>query len=312
MGGKNLIDNVKKMPKIEYVFNQGISPYAVEIQSSTIDWAKKINVLNETTTIEKYKKQNIGYLASRAQPYDSFLDVRLASEYLLLFCMLDDYSDLVTNPLDFKDYSDRIISILKGNPTDKDNFLSGWEDWWERVKVGTPIDWQNRITESITKCFEAMTLEIGQQFKNQIPKVHDYINNRQHSGSVLVCFDLIERGGKRYLPIEARSNLFMDLITSAGKITNWTNDILSLEKELRDGEMHNLVISVQKHSQISMQESLDYVKKMLNTEINKYNELKKHLLNLNNPYKEKLKQYIYYLETGVRGNYEWSMRTKRF
>lgn len=214
----------------------------------------------------------------------------MTSDYLLLFCMLDDYSDSVTDPLEFKKYKDNIISILKGNPMEKrDAFLIGWENWWERVKKDTPIDWQNRITESIKKCFEAITWEIKQRINGQIPKVNNYVNNRQHSGSVFVCFDLIERGGGRYLPIEARSDLFIDLINSASKITNWTNDILSFKKEIKNEEIHNLVICVQNHNQGSIQESLDYVMKMLDEEIVKYNELKKNLLSLNTPFGKKIK-----------------------
>lgn len=50
--------NNVKLPKIEYVFNGGVSPYANDVQSSTIDWAKKLNVLNEAKKVERYKKQS--------------------------------------------------------------------------------------------------------------------------------------------------------------------------------------------------------------------------------------------------------------
>ncbi|WP_158258892.1 terpene synthase family protein [Staphylococcus succinus] len=42
--------------------------------------------------------------------------------------------------------------------------------------------------------------------------------------------------------------LLKELINSANKIANWTNDILSLDKEIRDGEVHNLVICIQKQN----------------------------------------------------------------
>lgn len=306
--------NVKKIPEIEYVFKGGISPYAFRVQSSTIDWAKKLNVLNETKMIEKYKNQNIGYLASRAQPYDSFSDINLTSDYLLILCMLDDYSEKVQDPHEFKYYSDNIISILKGNDnlTEKDAFLIGWENWWKRVKVGTPLEWQNRITKSITNCFEAIMWEIRNRINNHIPKVEDYVINRQHSGSVFVCFDLVERGGNRYLPTDVRNDLFIDLVNSASKIANWTNDILSFKKEVEEGEVHNLVICVQKQNQTSMQDSLERVKQMFNNELSKYNELKQQLLIENKSYNKELKKYIFGLESAVHGQYEWGLRTKRF
>lgn len=306
--------NNVKLPKIEYVFEGGISPYANDVQSSTIDWAKKLNVLNEAKMVERYKKQNIGFLASRAQPCDNFSDIILTSDYLLLLCMLDDYSEQALDTHVFKYYSDNIISILKDNenPIENDTFLMGWKNWWERVKLGTPLEWQNRIIVSITKCFEAIAWEIRNSINNQIPRVEDYVINRQHSGSVFVCFDLVERGGRRYLPAEVRNGLFTDLINSASNIANWTNDILSLKKEIDDGEVHNLVICMQKHNQVSMQDSLEQVKKMLDHELSKYNELKKEFLNVNKPYEEEIQKYIFGLEFAVRGQYEWGLNTGRF
>lgn len=301
----------KKLTKIEDEFIGGLNPYSISIQASTIEWAKELKLLSGNN-LNKYQRQNISYLASRAQPYDSFQDVMLTSDYLLLFCMLDDYSDNVQDSIEFEKYSNDIIAILNEDTTyTEDVFLSGWEDWWGRVKIGTPLEWQNRIIKSIAECFKAISWEIKNQKRNKIPIVEHYINNRQHSGSVFVCFDLIERGGKTFLPKEVRSDLLVELINSANNIANWTNDILSLEKEIEDDEIHNLVICVQKQSRTTLEDSLEYVKKMLDLEISKYNELKEKLF-IEQPCNSDIKKYISRMENGVRGHYEWSIRTKRF
>lgn len=306
--------NVKRLEKIENELNGGISPFAMDVQSYTMEWAKEFNLLNESTLRKKYEAQNLGYLASHAQPYDSFSDIVITSDYLLLLCMLDDYSEEVLDPVEFINYSDNIINIVKGNKTymEKDYFLIGWENWWERAKLNTPLDWQNRILENMMECFKSITWDIINRLNNQIPKVDEYIINRQHSGSVFVCFDLVERGGKRYCSNNARNNMFTKLIHSASKIANWTNDILSLEKEIKNGENHNLIISIQNQRQTSVQDSLRCTEQMLDLELDTYKNLKSNLLTENSPYREIREKYIIGMEAAVRGQYEWGLNTGRF
>lgn len=308
------MEKVKQIPKIEYILEGGISPFATRVQTFTIEWAKERNILNEPSLLKSYEIQKLGYLACRAQPYDKFSDIMLTSEYLLLLCMLDDYSEEVSNPDDFSDYSGKILNILRGmNPPIKgDDFLKGWEDWWGRVRVGTPKEWQIRIIDSISKCFKAIMWEINNRIRNIIPNVHEYVLNRQHSGSVFVCFDLVERGGMRYCANKFRDEVFVDLVNTASKIANWTNDILSLEKELKNGESQNLVISVHRQNKTSISDSLEHVLQMLDIELYKYTKLKNRLLTTNSSYKEIVEKYIVGMEAAVRGQYEWGLRTGRF
>ncbi|MEP9851670.1 hypothetical protein ABDK10_03130 [Staphylococcus aureus] len=304
--------NINVIPVLENNFSGDISPYAEEIQKVTIEWAKEFNIL-QNDNFKKYERQNIGYLASRVQPYDSFQDVRITSDFLLLTCMLDDYSDQVKKPEEFKEYSQKIINVLKNKDVyKKDPFINGWHNWWQRTRKGTPIEWQNRIIRSIDKCFESISWEIENEVENNVPNIENYIEKRQHSGSVYICFDLVERGDATFVTSNVRNKDFDELITSANKIANWTNDILSLKKEIDNGEIHNLVISVQKENGCTIEEALLNVKKLTIEEIKKYSVIKNKLHENNMPFNGNIIKYISRVENAVRANYEWSLTTKRF
>lgn len=304
--------NTNRLPEIEENFDGSVSPYADEIQKSTIKWGKEFGFLH-WGNLSKYEKQSIAYLASRAQPYDSFRDVRLTSDYLLLFCILDDYSDNSKDENEFEEYSNKIISIFNGDTNYiEDPFLSGWEDWWKRIKVGTTVEWQNQIIKSIKSCLESITWEIKNQKNGYIPKVESYIEKRQNSGSVFVCFDLIERGGGVFISSKYSMGLLKELIVSANKIANWTNDILSLDKEIKDDEVHNLVISIQKQNGNTIEESLKQTKKIMELEIDNFYRIKDKIFRFNKPFDSNIIKFISRLETAIRGHYEWSIRTKRF
>ncbi len=51
------MDNVKMIPKMEYILEGGISPYAMDVQRATIKWAKDLKILNKDTKVSKYEKQ---------------------------------------------------------------------------------------------------------------------------------------------------------------------------------------------------------------------------------------------------------------
>lgn len=304
--------DTNKLPKIEDNFDGDINPFAKEIQQSMIEWAKEIGLL-DINNINKYKSQKIAYLASRSQPYDSSENVRLTSDYLLLFCMLDDYSENVKEPNEFKEYSNKIIEILKGDVIYiGDPFLNGWKDWWRRVQAVTPLEFHHLLIKNITECFESITWEISNQIKKEIPTVDDYNENRLYNGSSFICFNLIEIGGGKLLPTKVRYYLLSELITSANNLVNWTNDILSLKKEIENEEIHNLVISMQKQNGNTIEESLKDVKNILDSEIDKFNELKTKVYELNQPFDSNIIKYISRLENVIRGHYEWSLKSKRF
>ncbi len=145
-----------------------------------------------------------------------------------------------------------------------------------------------------------------------MPDIETYIEKRQHSGSVYICFDLVERGDATFVTTNARDKNFNELMTSANKIANWTNDILSLKKEIDNGEIHNLIISVQKENDCTIEEALLNVKELTVLEIKKYSELKNKLYAYNEPFNRKIIKYVSRVENAVRANYEWSLTTKRF
>ncbi|MEK4051010.1 terpene synthase family protein [Bacillus pumilus] len=303
---------VKKIPKIEECFEGSIHPFVQRVHEDTVNWAKMNNLMNDSN-LKRYERQKISYLAGRSQPYDSYDSVRLSSDYLLLFCILDDYSDNLNNQKLYDIYSKKIIEILNERAFyDDDTFLYAWHDWWKRLSIGMPDEWKKRIIQSIQNCFNSIKWEIKNEKEKYIPTLEEYVNHRMHSGSVFVCFDLIERGGRSFIPASSRSILLRNLINSINKIVNWTNDLLSFKKEFENDEIHNLVIILQKQENCSIETALDRAKEMLNIEINTFIELKNKVFISNEPFDSGMIKFISRLENGVRGHYEWSMKTKRF
>ncbi len=194
--------------------------------------------------------------------------------------MLDDYCEQVTDVMEFKGYLEAIMQILKGKAVhvpEEDRYLFGWNDWWTRVKDVTHPEWQKRFIDDTEKYLEAQIWEVNNRNNNQVPRVEDYIMNRQHTGGVFPCFDLIEAVDRIYLPPEARNRIVIELTKAANNLIVWSNDMMSLQKEVVVGEVHNLIVVLQHQRQISLQAALDQAAEMHEVEVEKYLNLERKL-----------------------------------
>lgn len=294
-----------KTPDFKYPFQSNIHSFADQIQKHTIEWADQKKLFRNNKLKDQFDREKLGHLAARIHSNDSFIDCRLTSDYLLLFCMLDDESDRVQNSKEFKKRISSILSLIRGEPSIEvaDETLNSWRDWWERVKKGTSFKWQISFIESLTECFRALVWETHYRMSRKIPLVEDYLYYRQYTGSVLVVFHFIERCKER----KEHHPLLLKITSHANNIINLTNDIMSLRKELRLGDVHNLVICIREQKQISLEEAIDEVKRMHDYELKQYLKLEQELL------KEKeVKQFIKGLQSSISGYYEWCLDTGRY
>ncbi len=147
---------------------------------------------------------------------------------------------------------------------------------------------------------------------SQVPHLEDYLVNRKYSGGILLVFDLIEAVEGIYLPTEVRNTYIRSLVSMANNIGLWTNDMLSLQRELALGDVHNLVVVLQHHHQIPIQEALDRAMEMHDLEVKKYLELEKRLYEQKKPYENELKKINDWSSICLRGNLDWSMMTGRY
>jgi Terpene synthase family 2, C-terminal metal binding len=63
------------------------------------------------------------------------------------------------------------------------------------------------------------------------------------AGAMIPTFDLIEFVHDLDLPVQLRVHpLYFDLVASAADVVCWTDDLVTVDKEMAHGDVHNLVI----------------------------------------------------------------------
>ncbi|MFJ6738976.1 terpene synthase family protein [Streptomyces sp. NPDC091279] len=118
------------------------------------------------------------------------------------------------------------------------------DDLWPRTAERMSADWQHRFADHHHACLAAYRWQAA--VRNGIlpaPTLADYITRRRFSYGGYVFFDLIDLvEGVRLTERFYAERTWHDLTAAASDAMAWTNDIISLPKDLRDGERTNLLV----------------------------------------------------------------------
>jgi hypothetical protein len=83
---------------------------------------------------------------------------------------------------------------------------------------------------------------------------------RRDAGAVMPSFDLIEFAAATALPAGVYySRAYQRLLTTAADVVCWTNDLMTLEKEMTYGDTHNLVCVVSEAAGMTLDQAIDDV-----------------------------------------------------
>ncbi|MFE0631394.1 bifunctional terpene synthase/polyprenyl synthetase family protein [Streptomyces sp. NPDC058864] len=94
--------------------------------------------------------------------------------------------------------------------------------------------------------------------RHEVPTPEAYVSWRRVSGATGWFFDLIEYAQESELPPAIWfSPACRALREAAADVIGWTNDLFSVEKELRSGETANLVLVLRHHHGLTLDEALD-------------------------------------------------------
>src|SRR6185503_11354465 len=100
--------------------------------------------------------------------------------------------------------------------------------------------------------------EADNRAREQVPSLSLFQAMRTYCGGTLSCFELLPITDKIDLPAEARNHAVVKQMAEvAGKVISFCNDLFSLEKERRHGDVHNLVLVIRHDDETSWREAFE-------------------------------------------------------
>lgn len=315
MGGRLL--EIIQLPEFYCPFPPALSPHVEAVQPRLNQWMQERRYLRTDAALKQFKAGRFAWVTGRAHPDASFESVLIVATYMSWLFMVDDLCDeaaLGREPELLKAQHQELIEAMKHprSARGEDNpLVAGLAEIWERMRQRAPPGWEERFIHS----FEDYTLgcqwEAENRANQRVPPLAEYMEHRRRSSALFLFFDLIELVEQVALPARLHEQVYT-LKVLANDMVSWFNDIVSFEKEVRAGDVHNLVILLQHEYRLSPQAAVEQAARLFNARMREYVDLQQRLPSFGAEFDGPFQRYLLGLRSWIRGNMDWSYETGRY
>jgi germacradienol/geosmin synthase len=238
-----------------------------------VEWARGIGLLDGLWSESYFAGLDLAHMAAGTNPDGTPEDINLATDWATWRTYADDYvpavfgatHDLVGAKLAI----DRLAEFmpLDGGPTpEPTNQLEvGLTDLWQRTIEPMSMPARREFRATVTSTTESWLWELVNQAENRIPDPIDYVEMRRRTFGADLWMSLARLDHLAVVPEEIYQNRVMhELVTAAYDYASFTNDLFSYQKEIEfGGELHNIVLVVQKFLNVDRLRARDFVIKLM-------------------------------------------------
>lgn len=312
------------LPELYCPFASSINVHAEAIDEATVDWARSFELLPGEADYRMLGNTGIGRLAARTHPDVPLNELQLISDWYAWMFFRDDMGDeseVGRHPGELSAADGRFLDVLEGaEPTDSDEPLDHAlhdlrERLRERLRSRSLTDVRmRRFVRTVREHLEATLWEATNRALAAPPDLTSYLRMRPLTVGLSVMTELTEIIERTHLPTEVREHTTVRRLTQAShNVACWANDVLSLEKELKYGEVNNLVVVLRYEYGLTLQQAIDQVAEMHNDEVRTFVELAAHLPSFGTAaVNTNLGRYVSALRARMRGLLDWSHESGRY
>lgn len=306
------------LPQIFCPFPAGLHPDSEIAEQQTGRWGNHWGLLRSERARQRFERLRYGVFMGQAYPYTSRERLLLIADFNTWLFTLDDRFDegaLGRDPTALHALHRECLAIMHGAPvsTQSDPWLQAATDLRARfLSLSTPTWWVGFV-DQLGRSFAASRWEARNRLLQRVPIEQSYRRMRRYTGAVYVFLDLIEFAQNLELSESMRADpSIQSLRRKANNVICWFNDIVSLEKELRAGDMHNYAVVIHHQRGVSLADAVDMVVYFHNREVASFEReqlRRRTVVNATNLIED---QYVDALALWIRANYDWSLATIRY
>jgi 5-epi-alpha-selinene synthase len=275
-------------------------------------------MLDASRGFPRYRAAEFVKLLARAHPFCSQRALELANDWGTWLFVWDDFcdrSELASRPDLMRDETTRFLKILDraSVPELTSPLACALHDLRGRMLAMADDAWFSRFSASVRAYFDACIWEASNRHARAVPAHHTYVRMRPHSGAMYTAFDLYTITDELQLPAHVMEHdAIQELRRAAANIICWSNDILSCERELTKGDVHNLVIIIAHHERQPLQRAIYEAAELHNREVQRFIELGRSLPSFSEELDRETQRFVDLLELWISANLSWSLECRRY
>jgi hypothetical protein len=260
------------------------------------------------------QKAKVGWLVARAFPTAISRGLQLVADWTLLFCVLDDYIEKLDTADEVAAYLQHLLDVFRADIAGscEDPFAAGMLDLRQRLlALASPIHFE-RFADRLEELFAGNVAEAQDRDRAQIPDVASYMQLREVTIGLQVMFALSELLEGFSLPERVREHpALRRLATRTSKIVGWANDLFTYEKEIIQGELHNLVLVLMNEHRMSIAEAVAAAVRLHDDEVRGFLKEVDQLPSFGMA-DASVQRFVEMLRCWIRGHLDWAHETGRY
>ncbi|MDN0197966.1 terpene cyclase [Streptomyces sp. S.PNR 29] len=302
-------------------FPFSVNPHAAAAREHLAAWTSDSGLLRSTRARRRFERADFGWFAALVYPTADAERLQLMADWFAWLFLVDDQlddSDFGRSPQRMAHAVKLMRHVLDAPPAGPaaaaPPVVGALANLWRRTAEDASAAWRARFAHHLEQCLTAATVwEADNRLRGSVPSEESYIANRRHTGAIYVCMDLIEIAENTEIPAHAYGTPdFQSALDAACDVVCWVNDVYSLDKERSLGEVHNLVYVIQHHRRLDERRALEEVHAAIGRRTEEYLQAEDRLRQGPSGQAPWLRPALAGMRTWMRGNLDWSQRTKRY
>jgi len=259
-------------------------------------------------------KARTGWLIARAFPTATLGELQLIADWTVLFCVLDDHIEKLKTAVEVEMYLQYLLHVFQTDVArySEDPFALGMINLRQRILAMASSSHLTYCAGQLAELFAGNVIEARERERAKIPDLASYLQLREVTIGLQVMLALADlREGPR-LPDCVRENLALQkLVTRASHIVGLANDLFTYEKEILQGELHNIVLVLMKERRLTTAEAVAQAVAFHDAEVRSFLRETAQLPSFGAT-DACVRRHVEMLKCWIRGHLDWARETGRY
>jgi hypothetical protein len=299
-----------------------------------VAWARSHGLVRSAAAEQRLTAVRLGDFAARVYPTATFDELLLVTDWIAWLDFLDDQNDdgaavLAVEPSGFELFLARLAeaglrpgadaSDGTGTTADAGPLGEALADLWMRTRGRASTRLRRRLRRHLHEYLAGNVQQAAYRALGDLCDPAEYPALRRAAGGIALTFDLIEiAGGAELVPEVYYSHTYQRLLTTAGDVVCWTNDILTVEKETAAGDLLNLVAVIEAADRCTRDRALARAGELTAERLDDFHRAERELpglcaaLGLSEAHRRDLASCVALLRAWICGHAEWGVTTSRY
>lgn len=306
------------LPTLYCPFQSTVSPHAATVDQRTIDWAQAFGLITSDAIVQRFQAARIGWLAAYLAPTASLETLQLLSDWSTWAIMWDDVCDrpeLRAQPAHLTHYHARFLTLLRGNtPVESGSpFVEALWNIRQRLLCQSNNVQLRQFITHVEEFFSGCVWEATNRAEQCSIDLATYIRMRRFTSGMYTALKLVEIADQIALPANIwKYSMVARLRELATNAVCWANDIISLRQEIQRGDMHNLIIILQRTHHGMLTNSIDQAVTLHDGEVQAFLMAEQMIPSFNARIDQHIERYAALLRSFMYGNLAWSALSGRY